>query len=483
MPRHYRQLQHVVPLLVLSTAFFVSSASASFNFSWTEPTQCDNFTVTWQGGIGPYHLLFAPKYKVPLNFSIPDNVYDSTKDRGSFSLTLNTSSQSVFLLIMSDSTGFASGGVSPQLTVGNSIGGQCNSTDLKPAFTYDTPLSLQQCRTYEFSGYDAATLPVTIYGFIPSGDAFILRPPNNSTQYNWTTNVAAGTALMFTMIDSAGRPGGSSDIVGTGLSQDTSCLNSSSPQSTTRASTQTQTSSQPSSETSTSTHPSGGSSGHSNAAVIGGSVGGVIAALGCLAFLFWFYNRRQEASKRRSGTAGLPERKRGGPIDLLQDGRDAPAHYPLNPATALEGSPGEYEPVPYVLPPSRMTSSGRGESLDGSDMQYASYRGSGAAGNSTVYSKTSEALLSNSSTNNTPTRFILHTDGGSVMGSDEGDEEDEIVELPPQYDSLGHIIPQRQVSRRLRRSQRRPTTENEEIASTPPLPQPQATDSSQSPES
>ncbi len=91
-------------------------------------------------------------------------------------------------------------------------------------------------------------------------------------------------------------------------------------------------------------------------------------------------------------------------------------------------------------------------------------------------------MQSNSTTANTPTRFILHTDGGSIMGSDEGgDEEEEIVELPPQYDSLGHVIlPRRQVSRRLRRSQRRPTTEGEESTSIPP---PQVTDASPSPES
>jgi len=384
---------------------------------------------------------------------------------------------------MSDSTGFGAGGVSSVLTVGNPVGGQCNTTDLKPGFYFETPRILQQCREFDFTGYGGATQPITIYGLIPAGDPFILNPPSGPTVYQWTADVAAGTSLMFILIDSKGQQGGATDFIGTGLSDDTSCLNSSSPTSTTHISTQTQTFSQ------SSTSTPGGSGGHSENAIIGGGVGGGIAILSFLAFLFWWRYRKPEASRRRSGTASLLEtsghRKRRGPIDLLQDGLEAQAHYPLNPATRAEGSPGEYEPVPYVLPPALQLNGGtHGESIDGSDAQYATYREGIQPGgiSSTGYSKASEAMQSNSTTANTPTRFILHTDGGSIMGSDEGgDEEEEIVELPPQYDSLGHVIlPRRQVSRRLRRSQRRPTTEGEESTSIPP---PQVTEASQSPES
>lgn len=486
MGLHCRSLG-LISLFVLTTTIFVSLTDATLTYSWSKPTQCDNFTVTWQGGTGPYELLFAPKFKVPLNFSIPDSAYDSNKGQGSFSLTLNISTQSVFLLIMSDSTGFASGGVSPELTVGYSIGGQCNSTDLRPAFIFETPLLLQQCREFEFTNYDGATQPVTIYGLIPAGDAFILKPPKGPTEYNWTADVVAGTSLMFIMTDSKGNQGGASDITGTGLSDDSSCLNSSSP-STTQILTQTQTLS---SSSGMPTHTqSSGRSGHSDGAVIGGAVGGGIILLVFLAFLWSLYHRRSESSRRRSGTAGLTDtngyRKRRG-IDLLQDVRDTQAHYPLNPATqAGESSSNDYEPVPYVLPPPapRSASSIRGLSIDGSDAQYPGHREGtdpGAIGTAS-YSKASEAMAGTSVSANTPTRFVLHTDAGSFMGSDEGgDEEDEIVELPPQYDSVGHVIPQRQVSRRSRRSQRRPTIEGEGSTSTPPLPP--VTDSAPSAES
>ena|SRR5258708_6854534 len=138
MMLRYGLLKRFIPLLLLSATLFVSSTNAGFSFSWSQPIQCNTLTVTWKGGTGPYQLLFAPvsclficflsssdlemnpfqKYKVPLNFSIPDSAYDSNKGQGSFSLTLNVSSQSLFLLVMSDSTGFGAGGVSSVLTVG-----------------------------------------------------------------------------------------------------------------------------------------------------------------------------------------------------------------------------------------------------------------------------------------------------------------------------------------------------------------------------
>ncbi|KAF8326076.1 uncharacterized protein EI90DRAFT_3018799 [Cantharellus anzutake] len=456
-------------LLSIFAATFVPCVSAGFAFSWSEPTECDNFTVTWQGGTGPYQLLFAPKFKVPLNFSIPDSAYDSRIGQGSFSLTLNVSTQTVFLLVMSDSTGFGSGGVSNALTVGNSKGGQCDTTDVKPAFTFETPLSLQQCRTYQFS-YSGAILPVTIFGLIPSGTAFTLYPPANATLYNWTADVAAGTDLMFIMNDSQGRQGGSTDILGVGLSDAKGCLDSSSPSSTTRTSMYTQT--QPGGTgTSTASPAPGGSGRGSSTAAIGGGVAGGIVALTAIALLVWWLRRRDQAAvRRRSGTSGLMEvssRKRRGPVDLLPDSRDAQAHYPLNGVGVAHhdgSSPNDYEPVPYVLPPPPSARS-RGDSADGSDGPYATYRSTTGAGGSTSYSKASEAALDRvggSATTNGATRYILHTDAGSIAGSDEGEEEEEIVELPPQYDSLGHIIPQRQVSRRTRPSQRRPNTEREE---------------------
>ena len=59
MGLHCRSLG-LIPLLVVTTTLFVSLTDATFTYSWTKPTQCDNFTVTWQGGTGPYELLFAP---------------------------------------------------------------------------------------------------------------------------------------------------------------------------------------------------------------------------------------------------------------------------------------------------------------------------------------------------------------------------------------------------------------------------------------
>ena len=40
--------------------FFIPPAIAGFNFSWSNPTECDQFTVNWKGGSPPYHLLVVP---------------------------------------------------------------------------------------------------------------------------------------------------------------------------------------------------------------------------------------------------------------------------------------------------------------------------------------------------------------------------------------------------------------------------------------
>jgi hypothetical protein len=56
--------------------------------------------------------------------------------------------------------------------------------------------------------------------------------PPNGPSYNWTTDIAAGTTMVFIMIDSRGRQGGSSDILTVASSDDSTCLNAHSPTST-----------------------------------------------------------------------------------------------------------------------------------------------------------------------------------------------------------------------------------------------------------
>jgi hypothetical protein len=68
-------------------------------------------------------------------------------------------------------------------------------------------------------------------GLIPGGQTTIMNPPNG-TSYQWITDVAAGTTMMFLMIDSKGRQGGSSDVLSVASSDNFRCLNAQSPTST-----------------------------------------------------------------------------------------------------------------------------------------------------------------------------------------------------------------------------------------------------------
>jgi len=295
--------------LLLFSYLYIPPAIAGFSFSWSNPTECDQFNVSWQGGSGPYHLLaLVPSYSTPYNYSIPDSSFNQVAGLGSFPITLNISNGTNFLLVMSDSTGFASGGVSSLLTVGPSNGGSCESTPILPPFTFYTSMGLQQCEPLEFYSYDNAIQPITIYGLIPSGEAFILHPPIGSSSYNWTANVAFNTSLIFTMMDSEGSSGGSTDVIYVDNSGDNSCLGVDSPSST---SSPTQT---PTYLPVLPTHKSRPSSSHPSLGLeIGVPVGVVLLLVGAAIFLI---------CRRRL-------RKRGPTSAILAEQRDAQVRDPL----------------------------------------------------------------------------------------------------------------------------------------------------------
>ena len=148
-------------------------------------------------------------------------------------------------LVMSDATGFGSGGTSLITQVGPSLTGKsCNTTDPGVDFFFSLDSALTQCRlvyhsdtlrqprltstrrSYAFSDYDKAIQPVIItvspthqplnvelsrtysqQGFIPGGNTFQLKPPTGPTSFDWKANLDAGTSVVFSMTDSQGRNG------------------------------------------------------------------------------------------------------------------------------------------------------------------------------------------------------------------------------------------------------------------------------------
>ncbi|KAJ6604583.1 hypothetical protein DFH09DRAFT_1123188 [Mycena vulgaris] len=430
-----------VALFVLWTAlpWLAVASTATFSFTSTAPTECDNLQISWTGGAGAgYYLSILPVYAVPRNISIPDSAFSN--GNGSFSTTLTFAENTQFVLTMSDSTGFGAGGSSQKLTVGKSLGGTCNTTIPALAFAFTTPGSLQQCQPYQFTEYSDGVPPVTIMGVIPGGDSFVLHPPADSKEFEWTADVYNGTEVIFTMIDAQLRTGGSALSI-TSPSSDLSCINSDSP-------SVTMIDLSPPSSTSTAS-PSASSSvaatPRSSTGAIAGSVLGALIFLAVLITLGLFF-LRQRQEKRQARMAGGSQfhrtsRPLDSPLDLTQDARrDGLNPHPyMSPTPAssvamfngqppsLQGSsnpPAHYQPhSQYLL--SRQASDNPFETshtatdidpfMDrgGSEVVSAGQRKSGMSG----------------LTSYKPSRYVLHTDAEDDLPVNE----DGVVELPPQY--------------------------------------------------
>jgi hypothetical protein len=271
-------------------------------------------------------------------------------------------------------------------------------------------------------------------------------------------------------------------------------LNSTTPASTTAQGSATQSHSSPA--------KSGGvgsgsqSSHHSNTgAIVGGVVGGLAALAIILATLCLFCVWRRNAERERIRRSGFVDGEFAGgknlrrkPIDLLAGGQTGSSGvsdhgYALTATGPRTGEDGHghgqgsnLEPVPFVLPNDGSTS-GHGNEYDPygggslrgrpmSDGLESAAGASSAAGTSATMGERSKAAMASFDRQNTnfapnaPARFLVHEDAGSLEGGDGEDDEgeyseDEVVDLPPQYNSLGVLVPpERRPSRR--RSTRRP---------------------------
>ncbi|KAG8746694.1 hypothetical protein FRC10_003998 [Ceratobasidium sp. 414] len=410
---------------------------AAFSFVFTAPIQCGDLTVTWTGGTAPYYLLITPLFSTPHNLTIPDSAYNGT--HGSYTTTLRVTgqaSQRRFLLTMSDTTGFGTGGTSGLLTAGVDGNSQsCNLTDPGTDFTYQLNSALQQCRPYRWEGYTGAVQPVTIYGLIPLGKTFILSPPV-ADSYTWNANVASGTNIVFIMVDSQGRQGGSTDFYTVSASDDSSCINSNSPGSTAQSTAVATASSSPTSS------PSGTTN---NATVIGASIAGAGVLLIALASLIWFILQRKQPRRRhdedQSSVEGMTHKRNGRSVDLIRDdqsGHSRPgAQYPL--VSPYSGDPLQehgrsvYDPDPYVLPPPSEAQGhflgadeGQAEGTSGAPGPSRHMRGLSVGTMTTGGMSKAQMAASASVRSHGTQRFVLHTDAGQV-------DDNEVVELPPMY--------------------------------------------------
>jgi len=272
------------------------------------------------------------------------------------------------LFTMSDATGFNAGGSTNVLEVQPSKGGSCNTTNPQIDFEFELNTALQQCRPFVFSDYTGAVQPATIGVIIPGGNAFMLSPPVGPTSFSWDANVAQGTSMLFFMTDSQGRQGGSSDVRIVGFSDDSTCLNSLSPSSTSSAPSTSATA--PSGTTSNTPSNTSTPKGGVSIAAIAGTVIGALLFLAVAITLGLFFLRKRRYERTASGPGnnfGRHSRRMGSGIDTPYDPALglAASHHGLPPPSNFSTS------APYPYPSSPAAPYGSSPFLDSpSQSQY-----------------------------------------------------------------------------------------------------------------
>lgn len=403
--------------------FLPTLMAKAFNVSVGTATECAPFTISWTGGQSPFQISIFPVYDVPRFYSVPSSAYSG--NQGSYTISqLPLSQGKKFVLTISDATGFATGGTTDVIQVaGSTSSSACNTTSPSLSYTFNLPSSLQQCAPYVFNGYQGATLPVTFLGLIPGGEAFVLQSGVTTTSYTWTANIQAGTSIIFAMLDAQNKTGGSSDLETVQLSNDASCLSSSSPSSTASIPQSSQTGS--SSPTSSSTKLS--------TATIIGIVGGGLVALAALVFLGVFLIRK----RRKSHSMYTLATSRNAPLlhsgELHDDpGTSTNAHvYPfpyqrdhvrpsLSSGQTTPGMPNRALQDAYSLP--RTSTSFAQGSVSTGTPNFAPYSDADMSPPSSTRGKGSMTVMA------APTQFILHTDAEDVPPA-----ASRVIELPPQY--------------------------------------------------
>ncbi|KAF8586522.1 hypothetical protein K439DRAFT_942318 [Ramaria rubella] len=218
----------------LSILTIVNVARAALNFT-VPPTQCANTTVQWTGGSAPYQLLLVPTGELHPEVRVIETY---TIDSGNnFSFQLNYPGNSSFVAVMSDATGFGTGGTTPVTTVLPAASKSCLGTSqVAPEFfIFTDPPVPQTCSPMMISYTSDSHPPVDVFVVIPGGTSSRIESgsPKNMS-FEWTPTFSAGTQLLIVAGDTNGvGKGGSTDILTVASGNSTSCL----PANTTSATT------------------------------------------------------------------------------------------------------------------------------------------------------------------------------------------------------------------------------------------------------
>ncbi|KAI9438586.1 hypothetical protein H4582DRAFT_2076217 [Lactarius indigo] len=341
--------------------FFFPHYASAYTWQFTsQPRQCQNVSIDVQGsGQPPYSLLLIPNGPSPL----PNNTEVRTIQNISFpgtssslSFNLNYPEGSSFVAVVSDSSGFGTGGTSTPVTVLESSDSSCydptKGIQLPWLFYVEPSGGITQCESVRWWwGQDLVKGTVNFYGVIPGGNSFNIPQGPLSTNtvtgtgFSWTVDITGGTNILIIGGDDRGIGSGGVAPFTVAYSVNSTCLNSTSPSSTAGSPAGG------SYPTSTSGSSSGSSGGRSNTGLIagadfqlefseayvllksffftGGIAGGLVVII-AVALIAFFYPRRR-------GYSAV-----GRPVNVLHDDEDGhvphrdPLHY--------------YTPEPYTVP-------------------------------------------------------------------------------------------------------------------------------------
>jgi len=446
-------------ILLSSVLFSLPALSSAFTWSFNAPPQqCGNLSITISGsGQPPYRVLILPFGPSPLpnNTEVRKIIDQPFPSNTATEVTwqLNYPANSQLVAVVSDQSGFGSGGTSVAAQVLPSNDASCfdASTNVSPQFVFniEPPNQIVQCSPTRI-WWDKSTVQgnAAFLGVIPGGQSFTVPLstlsdiPSQGTGFTWTPSVRAGTTLFVVGGDSrgAGSAGSVLFTVSAGTTQNNTCLNDQSPSSTPA---KPAGGSYPtnSAEASTGGYGNGtgnGQTGSNNpssnntGAIVGGVIGGLVFLI-ALALVLLFLHRRKRLSTHQNEK----------PVDLIHvDDDDEP---PRNGATPNE-LPQYYQPEPFLVPDPTLRNSSPAN--DNSNNSRTS-EGRPVSGVTTTSRSGTPDLLGMGVTGSTtsggrkggmrplrPVNIIQHDDAGPSGPPEAVEEEAETVELPPAYTNL-----------------------------------------------
>ncbi|KJA14565.1 hypothetical protein HYPSUDRAFT_150210 [Hypholoma sublateritium FD-334 SS-4] len=228
--------------LLVITLILLRGARA-YTWSFKEaPSQCGQSTVAVAGNDGtpPFHILIAPFGPSPLPNGIEtrqilDIPFTGNQSEVQFQLTYPTGSQ--FIAVVSDASGFASGGTGVATMVTNSTDNSCFDATSTVQFDFvfnifPTVAQVVQCQNLRIS-------TPNFLGIIPGGQSFVIpegtitTDASTGTGFSYQANLRAGTTFLLMGGDVRGNgTGGSVTYIVALGNNDGSCLSNNSPSST-----------------------------------------------------------------------------------------------------------------------------------------------------------------------------------------------------------------------------------------------------------